>query len=184
MDKEVEKYIKAMQTSLYDQISGLKTDTQTVAEDTQAALEICAELERNVNVNASDKERIKQLSNIVQKIVEISAQEAKDNELSFIRIRILSGINYMYSRLSILNLIKLRLCSDDPKEMYLCIQPMFKLMELRDSVRDKLDSARSVQEIKDISDEFSENFMAIQKEIENQNIQLIDGTNVIGGTKE
>ena len=178
MDNEITKIIKSMQTSVFDQISALKTDVQTATKDSQAALEICAELERSVNVNASDKQRIQQLSDVVHKIVDISVEEATDNELNFKRLRFLSGVHHVCWHLSVLALMKLRICSGDPKNLYLCLQPLLRLRDLYDDISVRVYSVKNVNDLIAVGEEFADKYLVLQDEIQKQQVQLLDGSEI------
>ncbi|MGD0795672.1 MAG: hypothetical protein ABR958_08860 [Dehalococcoidales bacterium] len=175
MDKDIEKLFKNLQISVHDQIGALKADVQKSSADTQAALDICSELEKSVNLDISDKKRIQRLSDIVNQIVEISIEEAKENDLNFKRLRIISAINYAYSRLSVLNLIIYRICSEKTQELYKCIQPLYHLNEARDGFIEKIYLAKNTQELQGVIEEFAGKFKTIQDEINELNIKLIDG---------
>ena len=176
MDEEIARIIKSMQTSVHDQISALKADVQKATGDSQAALEICAELERSVNISASDKQRIQQLSDIVRKIIDISSKEATDNDLNFRRLRILSGINHLCWHLSVMAFIKLRVCSDDPKIMFSCIEPLSRLRDLHADFTDKVKSAEKTDDLIPVGEEFADKYLALQDEIQKPPLKFLDGS--------
>jgi len=175
MDNEIARILKGMQTSIHDQISALKADALKATEDSQAALEICAELEQSVSIEASDKQRIQQLSDTVRNIIDISIKEAKDYDLNFKRLRMLSGMNHLYWYLSVLALIKLRVCSNDPATMYSCIQPLFALRDLYDVTSDKVNSAGKTDDLISVGEEFAKKLLALQDEIQKP-VPLFDGS--------
>jgi hypothetical protein len=178
MDNEIEKVLRIIQTSMHDQISGLKVDTQKAMKDAQAALEICAELEQNVNANTSDKERIKTLSDIVTKIAKTSKEEAENNSFYFSQIRMLSGINYIYCRLSMQILVFFKFCSTQ-KEIDQCLELLYKLQRLHDSIDEQIYSAMNTDDLQVLGENFIKNIMIIQKEslmINPRNVKLIKGS--------
>jgi len=176
MDEGIIRIMKAIQTSVHDQINALKADVQKVTEDSQTALEICAELERSVNVSVSDKQRIQRLSDAVRNIIDLSVREATDNALNFNRLRILSGFNYLCWHLSIFAFIKLRLCSDDPNVLYSCIEPLFRLQDLHNDLSAQVMSAKKVNDLITIGEEFADKYIALQDEIQKPPSQLLDGS--------
>ena len=176
MDEEIAKIIKGIQTSMHDQINALKIDAQKAREDSQAALDICAELEQSANVTASDKQRIQQLSDIVHQIIDISIKEATDYDLNFNQLRMLSGMNHLYLHLSVLTLIKLRICSNDPSVMYFCLQPLFALHDLYNHSSDKVRLAKSTDDLVSVGEEFANKLLALQEEIEKLPSKLLDGS--------
>ena len=175
MDKEIERFLKIMQTSVHDQISALKEDVKKVADDSQAALEICAELERSVNINPSDKQLVKRLSDIVNNILKYSAKDAADNELEFSRLRMLFGINHLFSRLSTFSLTTLRLCSDDPKTLSSRIRLMLQIVGFWDDTFDKINSAEEEADLLPIGEECVKKYMALQSKIEKPPLKMLKG---------
>jgi len=176
MDEEIVRIMRTMQASVHDQIGALKADVQKVTNDSQAALEICAELERSVNVNASDKQRVEQLSDVVHRIVDISIREAVDNDLNFKRLKILSGMNHLCWHLSVLAFIRLRVCSDDPKALYSCLEPLCRLHNLYIDSSHKINSAEKTDDLIPVAEEFIDKYLALQDEIQKPPPQFLDGS--------
>ena len=55
MNEDIDKQMKLMQTALHDQISSLREEFNKVKEDTNASLEISADLEKKVATEETDE---------------------------------------------------------------------------------------------------------------------------------
>jgi len=166
MDQEIERVIRAMQTSVHDQLGALKADVQKVTSDSEAVLEICAELERSVNVDGPDKQRIQHLYDTVHSIVDISIREARANDLNFRRLGMLSGMNHLCWHLSVLTFMKMRVCADDPKALFSCVEPLFRLRHLYDDISARVKSAEKTDDLIPIAEELADKYVALQGEVQ------------------
>ena len=173
MDKDIEKFLRDMQTSVYDQISGLKNDVYIVTKESQTALEICAELEKIVNTDISQKESIQKLSETVHKIVDMSTFENKNNILNFGKIRLLSGVNYVFWHLSIQNLYNL-LPYISAQDFNLNMKPISELFGVYNEIIKKIDKINNLEELNSFGTEIVEKVMTIQKNIHDNKKKRID----------
>ncbi len=176
MDDSAENIIRNIQASVHDQINAMKSDLQDISSDLTTVVDIASELEQNINSISSDILQLQPLSEVVKKIISISVKGAEQNELNFSKLRILSVAYGMYLRISILNLVKLRICAEEPDQMYLCIQPIFKLLDFHDNMIKRIKSAKNNDELQSISNDIANKIIDVQNELNTQNIKLIDGS--------
>jgi len=148
-DEDMQRILRNMQTSMYDQMNALKSDVQKAVGDADAAVEISANLEKNVNALESMQEKIKNLA------------------FDSTKTAILDSINHDFLILSMLGIMRVITAGtkNDKDKQIQILEQMLKLIKTNSNSVDEIRDATEVKQLESLCTQIDDKYNDIKKSL-------------------
>lgn len=159
MPDEMDKLLKLMQAGLHDQVGAAKADSEKAKADSQAALEIAAELEKDLQEVTKGRQRSEKLL----EVIEIILRQIDNNNLEIRRIKASAGINLLCLRISTMALSFAIVQERGGQEQLRFLKQAIDATLIGGEFNNQIQEVTKNEELDPILIQFAEKFMAMQE---------------------
>ena len=164
MEDNFMRQLKAVQTSLHDQIGAVKADAEQAKSDVDTVLQLLASVEPHIHESATQKEIIEELEAKVQALAQV-ANLMSSHTVKIATARMLAGVSTICSRLACTAVVMMIARVAEQESPFEPLQKLLAVLQMWDDVTLRVAAAETVDQLQTIQGQFQSEYMDIQGQV-------------------
>lgn len=162
---DVARFVKDLQTSVLDQISALKDDTERAVTDAGAALELSAALEYRAQDVLQTPERVERSMESLLDALEGLKEESRKVALEVARTRMMAGINQVCSRLLCLAILGSICNSGDREKRDSCLEQVSQVLKYWQDSAEQAAAMERIEQMDPLANQLASRYLTLQEKL-------------------
>jgi len=165
MDRDFSDRIKQLQTFLHDQINAAKADADKALQDSEASLQIGAELEQHLNKLVSEGADTQHLVQAQGLLLQQLYQQVTSSQLRTRQIEIDAGTTHLCWYLSIIITMGILSSINNPSKQGQYVSQLEHLIDFSKEAKSRINQTTTIKEADSVALQFTDSYLALQSKV-------------------